>query len=153
MPGLRTPGTIAPSGYEEGTRRYLSLRARQRGIAHRFPSTRLRGMDSQHSRNAQTNSEEGFDVRGRFAARLSKCGNWQLRALGEVRSCTLPSPVSGRLAGDIRMCPPPRGCATTTRRPESRRGPRIGAGWDLVAKSISNLSPAHVSGGRLRYNV
>jgi hypothetical protein len=47
------------------------------------------------------------------------------------------------------VCPrPPRGCATTTRRPESgRAGPRIGAGWVLVAKSITNLPPAHVSDG------
>jgi hypothetical protein len=80
------------------------------------------------------------------AAHLIGSGNWQLGAMGEVRSCTVALPCLSlpgtATPGDIRLCPRPtacpRGCATTTRRPRSRRRPRIGAGWDPVTKSINN---------------
>ena len=77
------------------------------------------------------------------AARLIESGNWQLACDGRgevLHWCTpLSQPAQVQLAGDIRLCPglpSPRGCATTTRRPRSRRRPRIGAGWDPVTKSI-----------------
>lgn len=97
-----------------------------------------------------------FDCAG--GARLSESGNWQLACDGRgevLHWCTpLSQPVrySARPATSVRaLAPPrPRGCATTTRRPRSRRRPRIGAGWDPVTKSINTikLPPAHVSDRR-----
>lgn len=68
--------------------------------------------------------------------------------MGEVRSCTGALPclsLSGTAlwpaTSVCALAPPcPRGCATTTRRPRSRRRPRIGAGWDPVTKSISTIN-------------
>lgn len=130
----------ALSGYERGYEAVPSLGARQRGIAHRFPSTRLRGMDSQHA-NAGRGVSTLFEC---DAARLIESGNWQLACDGRGEVLHGGTPLSQplrQLAGDIRLCPrlpSPRGCATTTRRPSSRRRPRIGAGWDPVTKSINN---------------
>jgi hypothetical protein len=96
------------------------------------------------SRNAQTeraSAMPAMDILRVVAARLIRSGNWQSRQSaddGEVRSWTLPSPVSGaprRHPAQALVCQRPRGCATTTGRPESRRGPRIGAGWDPVARA------------------
>ena len=102
--------------------------------------------------------------RGGFRRSRAICGApEQMRKLavegagrGEVLHwCTpLSQPVrySARPATSVcALAPPcPRGCATTTRRPRSRRRPRIGAGRDLVTKSINTikLPPAHVSDER-----
>lgn len=87
---------------ERGYEAVPSLGARQRGIAHRFPSTRLRGMDSQQ----QTQAEGCRLFSSALAARLIESGNWQLGPMGEVRSCTCCTPLSQptqvQLAGDIR---------------------------------------------------
>jgi hypothetical protein len=63
---------------------------------------------------------------------------------GEVLHCCAPLSQPARYS-DARRHPfvpsphrCPRGCATTTRRPRSRRRPRIGAGWNPVTKSINN---------------
>ena len=63
---------------ERGYEAVPSLGARQRGIAHRFPSTRLRGMDSQHA-NAGRGVSTLFEC---DAARLIESGNWQLACDG-----------------------------------------------------------------------
>jgi hypothetical protein len=94
------------------------------------------------------------------AARLIRCGNWRSADESEVRSCTvggevstLPTPVSGLLRRDpfelssarsatLRKL---RNATTITRRPESRRGPRIGADLDPVARASTIYPPAHVS--------
>ena len=145
--------------------RNLSLGARQRGIAHRFPSTRLRGMDSQHSKRRQKGVEHCRLFSSALAARLIESGNWQLGAMGEVRSCTCCTPLSQPAQVQLRRrhpllalaLPSPRGCATTTRRPRSRRRPRIGAGWDPVTTKHRSHQQSNCllrmsqTGRRLRY--
>jgi len=56
-------------------------------------------MDSQCANTAK----EALDVSRAIAARVSESGNWQLRAMGEVRSCTPALPCLSCTRGDIRL--------------------------------------------------
>jgi hypothetical protein len=86
-----------------------------------------------------------MDVSRVVAARLIRSGNWQSRQSadeGEVRSCTLASPVSGapRRHPESPCLPAHREPGEYTR---SENRCRLGPGCQSI--HVNNLPPAHVS--------